>query len=220
MRGAVAVGILGVILVACGSPSAPSIQISESPSTTPQAIANPTASPSPVAQAIATPIPTPRPKPATPPIPTGVRITRQGCYTGPVPDGVPSGSCTTTLTWTKVPAEGTRIEIYGVTKCLSRTERAGDGSCLVEGTAVPPDTRKLIAQAPASKGTVSWTGPAWLDVIDADTGAPRSQAIGVERHGYDIYFAIIVASSNEAGRSKFVIADAGGWCYDTGCEGP
>jgi hypothetical protein len=87
-------------------------------------------------------------------------------------------------------------------------------------TAVPASARKLITRIPAANGMVSWAGPAWLDVIDADTGGPRSQAIGVDRHGDDIYFAIIVASSNEAGRSKFVIADAGTWCYDTGCVGP
>jgi hypothetical protein len=80
--------------------------------------------------------------------------------------------------------------------------------------------RKLIARAPASDGKVSWTGPAWLDVISTDTGGPRYQAIGVDRHGDDIYFAIVVTASNEEGNSKFIIADAGTWCYDTGCEGP
>ena len=133
---------------------------------------------------------------------------------------MPPGTCTTTLTWKKVPTEGTQIEVYGVTGCLSQTKRAGDGSCLVVGTVVPTSTRKLIAQAPASKGTVSWTGPAWLDNIDVATTGPRSEAIGVDRHGDDIYFAIIVRASNEVGDSKFVIADVGTWCYDTGCAGP
>jgi hypothetical protein len=67
---------------------------------------------------------------------------------------------------------------------------------------------------------VSWARPAWLDNVDVDTGGPRSQAIGVDRNGDDIYFAIVVTASNEAGQSKFVIADAGSWCYDTGCAGP
>ncbi len=149
-----------------------------------------------------------------------VRITRQGCYTGPDPDGVPPGTCTTTVTWKKVATKGTEIEVYGVTRCLSLTERAGEGSCLVRDTAVPPSARKLIARAPASDGTVSWTGPAWLDVISSDTGGPRSQAIGVDRHDDDIYFAIVVAATNEVGHSKFIIADAGTWCFDTGCVGP
>ncbi len=110
--------------------------------------------------------------------------------------------------------------MYGVTGCLSLEERVGDGSCLVLHTAVPPSVRRLIARAAASKGTVSWTGPAWLDVIQADTGGPSYQAIGVDRHGDDIYFAIVVTASNEAGHSKFIIADAGTWCYDTACVGP
>ena len=171
-------------------------------------------------RASGTTIPTPRPKPAAPPLPTAVRITRKGCSTGPVPDGTPSGTCTTTITWKKVATEGTVIEMYGVTRCLSAGDRAGDGSCLVVGTVVPADTRKLIARAPVSKGTVSWTGPAWLDVIQSATDGPRNQAIGVDRHGDDIYFAIVVTASNEVGHSKLVIADAGTWCYDTGCEGP
>lgn len=99
-------------------------------------------------------------------------------------------------------------------------ERAGDGSCLVLDTPVPPSVRKLIAQAQASDGMVSWTGPAWLDVTQRDTGGPTYQAIGVDRHGDDIFFAIVVRASNEVGNSKFIIADAGTWCYDTGCEGP
>ena len=149
-----------------------------------------------------------------------VRIARQGCYTGPDPDGVPPGTCTTTVTWKKVATKGTEIEVYGVTRCLSLTERAGEGSCLVRNTAVPPSARTLIARASASDGTVSWTGPAWLDVISSDTGGPRSQAIGVDRHDNDIYFAIVVAATNEVGHSKFIIADAGTWCFDTGCVGP
>jgi hypothetical protein len=116
--------------------------------------------------------------------------------------------------------KGTEIKVYGVTGCLSLIERAGDGSCLVRNAAVPPDTRKLIARAPASDGTVSWTRPAWLDVVSTDIGGRRYQAIGVDRHGNDIFFAIVVAASNEVGHSKFIIADAGTWCYDTGCVGP
>jgi len=177
-------------------------------------------SPAPIPRANATPIPTRRPKPVAPPLPTGVRITRHGCYTGPDPDGVPPGDCTTTITWKKIATEGTEIEVYGVTGCLSAGERAGDGSCLVVDTAVPPDARILITRAPASTGTISWTGPAWRDVISADTGGPAYRTIGVDRHGDDIYFAIVLTASNQVGHSKFVIADAGTWCYDTGCEGP
>jgi len=163
---------------------------------------------------------TPRPKPESPPPPKNVRIARQGCYTGPDPDGVPSGKCTTTITWEKTTTAGTHIEVYGVIGCLSAGDRAGEGSCLVRDTAVPPASRKLIARVPASDGTVSWTGPAWRDLVDADTGGPDYRAIGVDRHGDDLFFAIVVTASNEAGHSRFIIADAGTWCYDTGCAGP
>jgi hypothetical protein len=170
--------------------------------------------------ATTTPRSTARPKPAIPAPPKAVKVARQGCYTGPDPDGVPPGKCTTTITWDKVRSDGTDIEVYGVTGCLSLEERTGDGWCLVPGTALPPDSRKLIARVPASDRRVSWTGPAWQDVIQRDTGGPTYQAIGVDRHGDDIYFAIVVTASNEAGHSRFIIADAGRWCYDTGCEGP
>ncbi|HET9083214.1 MAG TPA: hypothetical protein VFN41_02335, partial [Candidatus Limnocylindrales bacterium] len=160
------------------------------------------------------------PIPAVPPPPQGVRIAREGCYSGPTPDGVPPGKCTVTLTWNKVATKRTEMRVYGITGCLSMREQAGDGSCLVLHTAVPAATRQLIARAPASKGTISWTRPAWLDVLQSDTGGPYYRAIGVDRRGDDVYFAIVVAAYNETGHSKFIIADAGTWCYDTGCAGP
>jgi hypothetical protein len=116
--------------------------------------------------------------------------------------------------------KGTDVRVYGVTGCLSLTDDALSGSCLALHTALPASTRKLIARVPASKGTVSWTGPAWLDVGQVDTGGPDFRAFGVDRHGDDIYFAIVLATYNEVGHSKFIIADAGTWCYETGCEGP
>jgi hypothetical protein len=225
LRIAVAVVLLGVMLVGCDGTATPSALMSASGSTTAQPIAPSTpppasASPTSAARASATPVPTPRPTLAAPPPPTAVRIKREGCYTGPDPGGVLPGTCTTTITWMKITTTGTEIRVYGVTECLSTTELAGDGSCLVLNTAVPASVRKLIARAPASKGTVSWTGPAWLDNVDADTGGPAYRAFGVDRHGDDLYFAIVVAAYNEVGHSKFIIADAGTWCYDTGCEGP
>jgi hypothetical protein len=220
LRIIVALAMLGASLVGCAGAASSSAPSSTSPSATAQAIATLTPAPTSIPRATATPIPKPSPKPAAPPPPTAVKIARQGCYTGPDPDGVPSGECTTTLTWKTIATEGTEILVYGVTGCLSRSESASDGSCLMPDTAVPPSARKLIARVPAANGMVSWTGPAWLDVIDADAGEPRSQAIGVDRHGDDIYFAIVVTASNEVGHSKFIIADAGTWCYDTGCVGP
>jgi hypothetical protein len=125
-----------------------------------------------------------------------------------------------TVTWKKVATKGTEIRVYGVTGCLSMTDEGLDGSCLVLHTPLPPSIRKLIARAPASKGAISWTRPAWQDVIVADTGGPALWQFGVDRRGDDIFFAIVVAAYNDVGHSKFIIADAGTWCYDTGCAGP
>ncbi len=221
MRVCVAVAMLGVVLVGCNGAAAPSVPFSASSSATALAIATLTPTPTAAPPVTASPRPKPSPTPAgPPPPPKAVTISRKGCYTGPNPDGVPPGTCTTTITWKKVGTKGTEIKVYGVTGCLSATEQPGDGSCLVRNTPVPKSVRKLIARAPASDGKVSWTGPAWQDVISNDTGGPRYEAIGVDRHGDDIYFAIVVTASNEEGNSRFIIADAGTWCYDTGCEGP
>jgi len=211
--------ILGLILIGCAEAAEPS-----SPSLLTPGQAVPSSAPIPAA--------TPRseapsgrtltPTPVGPPSPpTSVAVTRRGCYTGPMPDGIPSGEeCITTITWKEAVTSGTEIRVYGVTVCLSATPDPGSGSCLVADTSVPADVRKLIAKVPASDGTVSWTGPAWQDVIDSDTGGAAFTAIGVDHRDDDIYFAIVVAAYNNAGTSKFVIADAGTWCYDTGCEGP
>ena len=230
MRITVVIALLGALLVGCGAAPASPVRSSVSASATAQSIASSTASPasapitsaSPAStsRAAATPSPKPRATPAVPPPPTAVRIKRQGCYTGPYPDGVPPGECTVTITWKKVATKGTEIRVYGVTGCLSMSDGAGNGSCLVLHTALPPSTRKLIARAPASKGTVSWTRPTWQDVMVADTGGPDFRQFGVDRHGDDIFFAIVVAAYNEVGHSKFIIADAGTWCYDSGCQGP
>ena len=180
MRITLAVGLLGVLLVGCDGAAAPAVP--SSASSTVQPIATSAASPTSAAvssspptsdiQATATPTPKPRPTPAVPPPPTGVRIERHGCSTGPYPDGTLPGKCTVTVTWTKVMTKGTEIRVYGVTGCLSMSDEGLDGSCLVLHTPLPPSMRKLIARAPASKGAISWTRPAWQDVIVADTGGP------------------------------------------------
>src|SRR6187551_1694740 len=178
MRVTVAVAILGVILVGCDVTVAPSVPIPGSSSTSAKTTATQSVTPSPVPSATATGHATHDPTPAAaPPLPDAVTVTRAGCYTGPTGGEVPPGTCTTTVTWNAVSVEGTEIEAYGVTGCLSRTEDAGDGSCLEPDTPVPPSARKLIARVPAENGFVSWTGPAWLDVIDTAIGGPRSQAI-------------------------------------------
>jgi hypothetical protein len=170
---------------------------------------------------MASPRPTARPTPiGPPPPPTAVRLTRKGCYTGRDPDGVPSGECRTTVTWEPSVTNGTEIRVYGLTKCLSATEDAEEGSCLLEGTPIAASELRLVAKAPASARSVKWSAPPWQDLITDASGGPAFETFGVDRHGDDIYFAIVVAAYNEAGNSTFITADAGTWCYDTGCEGP
>ena len=157
--------ILGLILVGCeeaAEPSSPSLL------TPGQAVATSAPDPGPTDPSAAPSRPTPAPTPAGPPSPpTSVAMTRHGCYTGPMPDGIPSGGeCITTITWKEAATSGTEIWVYGVTVCLSATPDAGSGTCLVVDTSVPADVRKLIAKVPASDGTVSWTGPPWQDVIE------------------------------------------------------
>jgi hypothetical protein len=165
---------------------------------------------------------TPDPAPLAPPPPTAIRLKRHGCYTGreDVVGGTP-GDCTTTMTWKEAVTDGTEIRVYGVTGCLSATEsaieRTGGGSCLIEGTAVPASMRVLIAKAPAADGGVSWTRPALAGVIPVETGGRAFDAIGVDRLGDDVFSAIVVAAYNSTGHSKFIIADAGTWCYGPGC---
>jgi hypothetical protein len=211
--------IFGLILVGCeeaAQPSSPSLL------TPGQAIATSAPNAGATHRSEAPSHSTPTPIPAGPPSPpTSVAVTRHGCYTGPTPDGIPSGGeCITKITWKEAATSGTEIWVYGVTVCLSATPEAGNGSCLVADTSVPADVRKLIAKVPASDGTISWTGPPWQDVIDTNTGGPAFTAIGVNHLDHDTYFAIVVAAYNDAGHSKFIVADAGTWCYDTGCEGP
>ena len=185
--------ILGLILIGCegaAEPSSPSLL------TPGQAVATSAPFPSPTHLSAAPSLPTPAPTPAGPPSPpTSVAVTRHGCYTGPTPDGIPSGGeCITTITWKEAATSGTEIWVYGVTVCLSATPEPGSGSCLLADTSVPADVRKLIAKVPASDGTVSWTGPPWQDVIDSDTAGARFTAIGVNHRDDDIYFAIVVAA--------------------------
>ena len=220
--GAVVVAVLAAVLAGCEATPTPSVAslVASSPPAIALTTATPTDTPSP------TPRPTPRPtaKPtplATPPAPVAVKIKRQGCFTGPSPDGVLTGQCVTTVKWNAPLTKGTEIRVYGITECLPAGMDDGTlvaGSCLIRHQALWPQILKLIAKAPASNGRVSWTGPAWQDNVQ--TNEPQFRAYGVDRHDDDIYFAIVLAAYNAAGHSKFIIADAGTWCYKAGCVGP
>lgn len=130
---------------------------------------------------------------------------------------MPSGVCTQTVIWKEAAPEGTEIRVYGITRCLLAREHAGSGSCVGRHTPVPGSVRKLIARAPASEGSVSWTRPAWLDNVRSTGG---QTTYGVDRDGDAVYYAIEVAAYNAAGHSALALVDAGTWCSATGCVGP
>ena len=225
---AVVVGIGGVLALEAVTGfrpgAAPSAGVAEAPVTEETADlptpSQPTEAPSTAAAPRGTTTPVPTVRLTAPTLPKAVKIAKQGCSTGREPDGTPSGECRMTVTWKEGATQEAEIRVYGVTKCLSAKRVAGGGSCLAVNTPLPAGSLELITKAAESDGKVSWTRPAWQDLITPDTGGPRFWTYGVDGDGNDIYYAIVVAAYNSAGHSKFVIADNGTWCYDTGCEGP
>jgi hypothetical protein len=220
VRSILAVAALAVTLVACGGATAPSVPVFASSSATramPSIATSPTLAQS--APGPSLPGAPSRSTAARPATPTAVEITRQGCYTGPEGAGL-TGTCTTTLTWRKDATIGSEIRVYGVTRCLLLIVGVDTGSCLDAKTVVPESARTLIARAPAEDGKVSWTGPAWLNNVTTDVGRAGYRAVGVDRRGEDLFFAIVVAASSDVDKSDFVIADAGEWCEATKCAGP
>ena len=216
------VALLGLVVAGCAGSAAPAVAppTTSATQTPPPATATPADStPSPPAPS-ASAAPSATAEPSPPPAPRAVQVTREGCYTGPTADGVPSGECRLTISWVRVATDGTELRVYGVTRCVLQERRAGSGECLDVDAAVPASARRLIASAAVSKGTVSWTRPAWLDNVRTDIGPPIARVFGVDRDGDDLYFAILVVAHNVAGDSDFILADSGEWCYDTGCEGP
>jgi hypothetical protein len=163
--------------------ASPGVSAASSPSLTPSSSAAPDPSEVPVALA--------------PPPPTAVKMTTKGSD----PGGVGYDTrLRVTISWKEVAPKGTEIRVYGVTKCFAPP--AG-GPCLVEHTPLPESVRELIATAPASKGSVSWTWPNWEDVGGA-----------VMAHGSTIYEAVVIAAYNADGHSKFIIVESGEWCPD------
>jgi hypothetical protein len=168
----------------------------------PVAIASATISPppSPVGSASAA-TPTPRTTPlGPPPPPTAVAFT-----TADDPSGGGYGTTTTTtttmtVTWKEAPATGVEVRVFGVTKCLP-PPGLDSAPCLVEHTPLPPSDLVLIAKAPASRGKVSWTWPAWGDIGG-----------NIAVHGNTSFASFVVAAYNAAGHSKFVIVVAAGYC--------
>lgn len=189
-----------------------------SPALTPAPVPTPTAStgtPTPTVSASLeatdypgspSPAPTPRPSPyptpvPVPPKPTGVSFEERRVGDDQVAQ---STEITQTVRWGAPESESIEIRVYGVTECLARPGKPAPdthGPCLVEHTALPGSLRTLLATAPASDGSVSWT---WTGTFDCEIGLaydPRGPA----------YHAVVLAAYSASGHSIFAIAEAGSW---------
>ena len=169
----------------------------------PATVAPATVAPATVAPATATPEP-PTPEPPTavpatptplppPPAPTG--ITYEQHHT---PGSGPLGTTTYTITWNEPSENGTEIRVSGLTKCLSNVT---DQPCIQRHMTLPQGTLELIARAPASKGSVSWT-------------FPTSEVTGpglASKNGTD-YYAFLIGAYGAAGQSRLVIVKSATAC--------
>jgi hypothetical protein len=136
-----------------------------------------------------------------PPKPTGVKFDEE---TVPFGDGE-VGKVTQTITWRAPKTKGVEVRAYGVTECTARPRNPAPGSsgpCLVEHTPLPASIRTLLATAPASAGSVSWT---WTE----ESGC-RGTELGSDPDG-PAYHAVVLAAYSAAGHSIFAIAEPGGW---------
>jgi hypothetical protein len=223
-RRATLVAILGVILVACSAEAQPTPSERASPDrsdgapSTAAVTAPPTpvVAPSPTAEATLAPEPspmpqaTPTPRPA-PPRPTGVKFD-SGTFSICDDSSNPEFLCEVagvdyTVRWKTPRSKGVQIRVYGVTVCFL-LEDGSDERCLRKGTLLPPDTRVLLAKAPASKGTVSWSQ-------DGFDGEDLCAAAAVDKNGTR-YYSVVVQAQSATGRSSFAIADEG-WYDDEDC---
>jgi hypothetical protein len=167
------------------------------PSVPPPARSNPTLSPSPSP----TPTPTPTPTHAVPPKPTGVEF-KEHLLAGQDPS---LARVTQSVSWAAPRSADVEIKVYGVTECIARPddpEPNEAGPCLVTGTRLPASVRTLLATAPASDGTVSWS---WTGTFDCGEPQPLFDPAGPDYH------AIVVAAYDAAGHSIFAIAAPGRW---------
>ena len=199
--------ILGLILVGCEEAAEPS-----SPSLLTPGQAAATSAPSPglpnasLRGALA-PDSRLRHPSAQPSPPTSVAVTRRGCYTGPMPDGIPSGARVHHDDHVERGSRprGPRSGVYGVTVCLSATPDAGSGSCLVVDTSVPADVRKLDRQGPCVRRHGQLDGPHRGRMSSSsDTGGAAFTAIGVDRpRRRHLFRASWSPRTDDAGTSKF-----------------
>lgn len=199
--GAVAAMVVA-ILAGCASPAAGSLApdtTSPSPRATPPPTVKPTpATPSPSPA----PRPTPEPNPTVPPKPTAVTFREDvECLDADCNEA----RTAQTVTWQTPRTKGITIMVYGVTECLAAPATAEPGSsgpCLVTHTRMPASVLTLLAEAPASAGTVSWS---WTSETGCDIGQFGSDPDG------PTYFAVALGAYNAAGPSVFAIAEPGEW---------
>jgi hypothetical protein len=209
-RQAALVAVLGAILAACAAAAgpAPSDPVGVATPHATSSLARVTPEPTTV---VATPTPTPEPRATptpvvVPPKPTGLTFGTETevIWSGAPGDDDDTGDTTFTVTWVAPRTEGVTMRVYGVTECFGVEGDPGwaerGGPCLVEHTPLPASVRELIAKAPASAGTVSWT-------------CPNEPLDGLVTKGPDctIYESIVIASYNAAGHSIFAIVEPGHW---------
>ena len=199
---------LGVVLAACGAGVASSPPPVPPRSGVPDALvtpsaANVTVAPTPVSQGPSpSSWPTPKPTPVpVPPKPTGVNFDEQQVVVG---DDAADAEITQTVTWRAPRTEGVEIRVFGVRGCLAEPKdpAAGtSGPCLVEHTMLPESVRALLATAPASAGTVSWSWTGGFDCFIGLQYDPNGPA----------YSAVVLAAYSASGHSIFAIAEPGLW---------
>jgi hypothetical protein len=223
MRIVPVLGLVAILVAGCVSSGAESPEPSETPlsptftvdpSLAPSSSAMPaaptataavvSASPSPSPSADATTGPTP---PPVPPKPSGVSFDTAVGEPYRVSGSDDRREITQTVTWQAPRDEGVEIRVYGVTECLARPDDPAPGTngpCLVVNTKLPQSIRVLLATAPASAGTVSWSwttaascGYDWVWIAGEPDGP--------------IYHAVVLAAYGPSGYWGFTIAEPGSW---------
>ena len=107
------------------------------------------------------------------------------------------------ITWKEANPSGVTIRIYGVTKCLvgSLPSLGAQVPCITPKTVIPTSDLVLMASVPSATSTYQWTG-------FAGAGAP----INDSKH---VYYGILIAAANDAGRSPYVLVTSSLFC--NGC---
>ena len=209
---AILAATLAGVIVACSASNAPSPPSDASPTraaeaTTPRASTNPITSQGPTAPQL-TLVPAPPTQKLATATPTGIpaKPTDVTFDTQALERDEPGqlADVTQTVTWRTPRSDGIEIWVYGVTKCLAEPRAPAPdthGPCLVTGTPLPASVRTLLAKAPASDGTVSWS---WTEQTGCDDGLPNDPK-GPE------YYAVVLAAYGPTGHSIFAIAEPGMW---------